>query len=175
MLGFAPIRTRFSVSAATIALLGAVACLCLQPAAAGPQRSPLIPYVTVGDSIPASLTGAEGDPARGRAIIADPRRGMCLLCHSGPFPENKFQGNIGPNLDGIGSRLSEGQLRLRIVDASKIDPNTIMPPFYRVDGLRRVPAAYSGKPVLTAVEIEDVVAYLMTLKSDTSHGGKTTR
>jgi sulfur-oxidizing protein SoxX len=120
--------------------------------------------VTVGDSIPASLTGAKGDPARGRAIVVDTQRGMCLLCHSGPFPEAKFQGNIGPNLAGVGRRLSEGQLRLRIVDSSKINPDTIMPPFYRVDGLRRVPPAYRRKPVLTAAEIEDVVAFLMTLK-----------
>ena len=100
----------------------------------------------------------------GRAIVVDPQRGMCLLCHSGPFPEDKFQGNIGPDLAAVGRRLSEGQLRLRIVDASKIYPDTIMPPFYRVDALRRVPPAYRGKPVLTAAEIEDVVAFLMTLK-----------
>jgi L-cysteine S-thiosulfotransferase len=123
-----------------------------------------MPYVIVGDSIPASLTGAKGDPVRGRAIVADRQLGLCLLCHSAPFPEDKFQGNIGPDLAGVGSRLSEGQLRLRIVDTGKIDPNTIMPPFYRVEGLSRVPPAYQGKPVLTAVEIEDVVAYLMTLK-----------
>ena len=173
MPGFEPIRARFSVSAATITLLGAALCLYFRPAAAGPQRVALVPYVIVGNSIPASLTGAKGDSARGRAIVADPQRGMCLLCHSGPFPENKFQGNIGPNLAGVGSRWSEGQLRLRIVDASKINPDTIMPPFYRVDGLRRVPAAYRGKPVLTAVEIEDVVAYLTTLKSGGSYGGAT--
>jgi L-cysteine S-thiosulfotransferase len=175
MPGFAPIRARFSGSAARIAWLGAAACLYCGPAAAGPQRTALAPYVIVGDSILASLTGTKGDPAQGRAIVADPQRGMCLLCHSGPFPEDKFQGNIGPNLAGAGSRLSEGQLRLRIVDASKINPDTIMPPFYRVDGLRRVPATYRGKPVLTAVEIEDVVAYLTTLKSGASHGGEHTK
>jgi sulfur-oxidizing protein SoxX len=143
-----------------------VALACVEPsaAAAPPQRTELVPYVIVGDSIPASLTGAKGDAARGRAIVIDTQRGMCLLCHSGPFPETKFQGNIGPNLAGVGRRLSEGQLRLRIVDTSKINPDTIMPPFYRVDGLRRVPPAYRRKPVLTAAEIEDVVAFLMTLK-----------
>lgn len=147
-----------------MAAVFAAACLAFSPAVAGPNRDGLVPYVIVGDSIPASLTGAKGDPVRGRAIVADPQKGMCLLCHSGPFPEDKFQGNIGPDLAGVGGRLSEGQLRLRIVDASKVNPNTIMPPFYRVDGLRRVPAAYRGQPVLTAVEIEDVVAYLTTLK-----------
>jgi L-cysteine S-thiosulfotransferase len=124
----------------------------------------LVPYAIAGDAIPASLTGARGDAARGRAIVADHNRGLCLLCHSGPFPEDKFQGNIAPDLSGAGSRWSEGQLRLRIVDAGKINPNTIMPPFYRIDGLSRVAKAYRDKPVLTAVEIEDVVAYLMTLK-----------
>jgi L-cysteine S-thiosulfotransferase len=145
-------------------LFAVAPCLALSSAAAGPQHGGLVPYVIVGDSIPASLTGAKGDPVRGRAIVADRQVGMCLLCHSGPFPEDKFQGNIGPDLAGVGGRLSEGQLRLRIVDTSKIDPATIMPPFYRVDGLNRVPTAYRGKPVLTAVEIEDVVAYLTTLK-----------
>jgi sulfur-oxidizing protein SoxX len=141
-----------------------VACVDPSAAAAAPQRTELVPYAIVGDSIPASLTGAKGNPVTGRAIIVDPQRGMCLLCHSGPFPEDRFQGNIGPNLTGVGRRLSEGQLRLRIVDASRINPDTIMPPFYRVDALRRVPPAYRGKPVLTAAEIEDVVAFLMTLK-----------
>ena len=164
MPGSTPIPERFSVSVTTTALLVAATCLNLSSAAAGPQPAALVPYVIVGDSIPASLTGAKGDPVRGRAIVADRQVGMCLLCHSGPFPEDKFQGNIGPNLAGVGGRLSEGQLRLRIVDTGKIDPDTIMPPFYRVDGLRRVPPAYRGKPVLTPVEIEDVVAYLTTLK-----------
>ncbi|HEY2528531.1 MAG TPA: sulfur oxidation c-type cytochrome SoxX [Xanthobacteraceae bacterium] len=129
-----------------------------------PVCAGLVPYVVVGDAIPTSLTGRKGDPARGRAIVADQNVGLCLLCHSGPFPEDKFQGNIAPELTGVGSRLSEGQLRLRIVDASKLNPNTIMPPFYRLDHLTRVAPAYSDKPVLTAEQIEDVVAYLLTLK-----------
>jgi L-cysteine S-thiosulfotransferase len=124
----------------------------------------LVPYKIVGDAIPASLTGAKGDAARGRAIVANHNLGLCLLCHSGPFPDDKFQGNLAPNLDGAGARWSEGQLRLRIVDAGKLNPQTIMPPFYRTDHLTRVPEAFRGKPVLTAVEVEDVVAYLMTLK-----------
>lgn len=121
-------------------------------------------YKITGDAIPHSLTGAKGDPARGRAIVANRNVGLCLLCHSGPFPEDRFQGNLGPDLSGAGARWSEGQLRLRIVDARKLNPDTIMPPFYRVDDLTRVPAQYRDKPVLAAVEVEDVVAYLMTLK-----------
>jgi L-cysteine S-thiosulfotransferase len=124
----------------------------------------VVPYVISGDSISASLTGAAGDPVRGRAIVGNRLVGLCLLCHSGPFPEDRFQGNIAPDLSGAGSRWSEGQLRLRIVDASKLNPDTIMPPFYRIDHLTRVAPAFRDKPVLTAVEIEDVVAYLMTLK-----------
>jgi sulfur-oxidizing protein SoxX len=141
-----------------------VAALGLGAGFATPTRAELVHYAIVGDAIPASLTGAKGDPGHGRAIVANRNVGLCLLCHSGPFPEDRFQGNIAPDLGGAGSRWSEGQLRLRIVDASKFKADTIMPPFYRVDHLTRVPPAYRDKPVLTAVEIEDVVAYLMTLK-----------
>jgi sulfur-oxidizing protein SoxX len=129
-----------------------------------PAKADLVQYKIVGDAIPASLTGSQGDAARGRAIVANHNTGLCLLCHSGPFPQDKFQGTMAPDLAGAGARWSEGQLRLRIVDASKFNAQTIMPPFYRVDHLTRVASALSDKPVLTAVEVEDVVAYLMTLK-----------
>jgi L-cysteine S-thiosulfotransferase len=129
-----------------------------------PASAELVHYQVVGDSIPASLTGAKGDADRGRAIVANHTTGLCLLCHSGPFPDDKFQGNLAPDLAGAGARWSEGQLRLRIVDASKLNPDTIMPPFYRTDHLIRVPQEYRGKPVLTAMDVEDVVAYLITLK-----------
>ena len=131
---------------------------------ASPRADELRPFAIVGDAIPASLTGAPGDPARGRAIVLDRQTGLCLLCHSGPFPETRFQGNLAPSLAGAGARWSEGQLRLRIVDARRLNPDTIMPPYYRVDGLSGVAKAYVGKPVLSADQIEDVVAYLMTLK-----------
>jgi len=133
-------------------------------AALSPVMTQTVPYTVVGDAIPAPLTGIKGDALRGRAIVADHSKGLCLLCHSGPFPEDRFQGNIAPSLAGAGGRLSEGQLRLRIVDAKKLNPETIMPPFYRTDDLNRVAGAYRGKPVLSAQEIEDVVAYLVTLK-----------
>src|SRR5512132_4319500 len=124
----------------------------------------LLPNAVVGDAIPASLTGAKGDAARGRAIVTDRFVGLCLLCHSGPFPEERFQGTIGPDLKGAGARWSEGQLRLRIVDSTRLNPDSIMPPYYRVDGLTRVAPAFLGKPVLSADQIEDVVAYLTTLR-----------
>ena len=117
-----------------------------------------------GDAIPASLTGEPGDPARGRAIVATRSRGLCLLCHSGPFPEERFQGDLAPDLAGAGSRWSMGQLRLRIVDGSRLNPATIMPSYGRSEGLTRVAPAFRGRPVLSAAEIEDVVAFLATLR-----------
>ncbi|HKQ66744.1 MAG TPA: sulfur oxidation c-type cytochrome SoxX [Methylomirabilota bacterium] len=116
------------------------------------------------DGIPRSLTGAKGDPARGRAIVVNRQVGLCLLCHSGPFPEERFQGNLAPDLRGAGKRSTEAQLRLRIADSSRINPATIMPAYHRTEGLVRVAPAWRGKPVLTAEQIEDVVAFLMTLK-----------
>jgi len=129
---------------------------------AGAQE-PLRPYQIVGNAIPRPLTGAPGDPARGRAIVIK-RESTCLLCHSGPFPEERFQGNLAPDLKGTGARWSEGELRLRMVDAARLNPATIMPSYYRLDGLVRVAPNFRGKPVLTAEQIEDVVAYLKTLR-----------
>ena len=130
--------------------------------AQAPQE--LRPYIVVGDAIPEPLTGAKGNAERGRGIVVNRQVGLCLLCHTGPFPEERFQGTLAPDLKGTGARWSEGQLRLRIVDASRVNPDTIMPPYYRVDGLTRVAPGFRGKPILTAEQIEDVVAYLMTLK-----------
>ena len=124
----------------------------------------LVGVAHAGDGIPRPLTGVPGDPGRGRAIVANRQVGLCLLCHSGPFPEERFQGNLAPDLRGAGTRWTEGQLRLRIVDSSRINPATIMPAYHRTDGLVRVAPAWRGKPVLTAEQIEDVVAFLMTLK-----------
>jgi sulfur-oxidizing protein SoxX len=123
----------------------------------------LQPYTIAGDAISDSLTGAPGDAVRGRALVLE-RSSTCILCHSGPFPEEKFQGDLAPSLAGSGSRWSAGQLRLRLVEASRLNPATIMPSYYRVDGLDRVGAAWRGKPILTAEQIEDIVAYLATLR-----------
>ena len=144
---------RLAIAAGLAAVLGADAA-----------QAQLRPFAIVDDAIPQSLTGAPGDPARGRAIVASRQVGLCLLCHSGPFPEERFQGDLAPSLAGAGSRSTEGQLRLRIVDASRLNSATIMPPYYRTDGLARVAANFRGKPVLTAEQIEDVVAYLTTLR-----------
>ena len=124
---------------------------------------PVAPQI-VDDAIPASLTGRPGDAARGRAIVANRSTGLCLLCHSGPIAEERFQGDIAPSLAGAGSRWSEGQLRLRIVDGSRLNADTIMPAYYRTGGLQRVARAFEGKTILSAAQVEDVVAYLVTLK-----------
>jgi sulfur-oxidizing protein SoxX len=125
---------------------------------------PLRPYVVEGDAIPEPLAGMPGDPDRGRAIVANRQVGLCLLCHTGPYPEERFQGTLAPDLKGAGARWSAGQLRLRIVDAGRLNADTIMPPYYRTDGLARVAPAFRGKPLLTAEQIEDVVAHLATLR-----------
>jgi L-cysteine S-thiosulfotransferase len=138
----------------------AAAVLALPSAAGGEE---LRAYAVSGDSIVEPLTGVPGDPARGRALVLE-RTSTCILCHSGPFPEEKFQGDLAPSLAGSGSRWSAGQLRLRLVDASRLNPVTIMPSYYRIDGLERVAPAWRGKPILTAEQIEDIVAYLATLR-----------
>jgi sulfur-oxidizing protein SoxX len=149
---------RWCASAAVL-LVGAV----LTGRAVGAETA-LRPYTVVGDAIPASLTGASGNPERGQAIVMNRQVGLCLLCHTGPFPQERFQGTLAPDLKGAGARSTEGKMRLRIVDASRLKPDTIMPPYYRVDGLERVAPAFVGKPILTAEQIEDVVAYLVTLR-----------
>ncbi len=140
--------------------------LALLLAASAQAQEALAPYAIIGDGIPVSLTGAKGDAARGRAIVANRQVGLCILCHSGPFPEVKLQGDLAPDLSGAGKRWSEAQLRLRVVDARRLNPDTIMPAYYRIDGLDRVAAAWRGKPILTAGQIEDVVAYLVTLQDE---------
>jgi sulfur-oxidizing protein SoxX len=142
-----------------ICLAGALALLPLNARSQEGLRS----YVIVGDSIPDSLTGKAGDAARGRALVADRSAGFCLLCHRAPIPEERFQGDLAPDLAGAGTRWSEGQLRLRLVDASRLNPDTIMPPYYRLDRLQRVARNFAGKPILNAQQIEDVVAYLVGL------------
>jgi len=148
-------------AASLVALLAGLAAAPLSGAGA---QEPLKPFTVVGDAIPASLTGTKGNPERGRAIVANRYVGLCLLCHSGPFPEEGMQGTLAPDLKGTGARWSEAQLRLRIVDAGRLNPATIMPPYYRVDGLNRVAPSFRGKPVLSAEQIEDVVAFLATLR-----------
>jgi sulfur-oxidizing protein SoxX len=129
----------------------------------GASAQALAPYRSDGDAIAAPLAGLRGDAARGREVVLG-RESNCLLCHAAPDAGGRPMGNIAPPLAGAGSRLSAGQLRLRIVDSTRVNPATPMPAYYRVAGLNGVASAFRGKPILSAQEIEDVVAYLVTLK-----------
>lgn len=120
--------------------------------------------VPPADALPQPLTAVPGDAARGRAIVASRQLGLCLLCHPAPIPEERFQGNLAPDLAGAGARWSAAQLRLRIVDARRLNPQTVMPPYFDTGGLRRVAPAWQGRSVLDAQQVEDVVAWLVTLQ-----------
>ncbi len=164
MAGSRRSRTRCSAEMrVALVLTGALALSAVAPGSAchADAQDALRPYAVVGDAIPASLTGAPGDPARGRAIVVNRQVGLCLLCHTGPFPGGAVPGHARRRTSRAPARAGrEGQLRLRIVDATRLNPDTIMPPYYRVDGLTRVAPAFRGKPMLSAEQIEDVVAYL---------------
>ncbi|MGE0225085.1 MAG: sulfur oxidation c-type cytochrome SoxX [Acetobacteraceae bacterium] len=110
------------------------------------------------------LTASPGNPGNGRRLVLDRAASACLLCHAGPFPAPHLQGTIGPDLAGVGSRLTENEIRLRLVDPARLNPDTVMPSYYRTEGLNRVGRPWQGKPVLSAQQIEDVVAYLLTLR-----------
>ena len=129
-------------------------------AAAAPEA--MSPYRVDGDAIRERLISAPGDAARGKQVVSG-RDSNCLLCHSVPDVGMRM-GNLGPPLAGVGARLTEAQLRLRVVDSIRVNPETIMPSYYRVEGLVQVGEAWRGKPVLTAQQVEDTVAYLLTLR-----------
>jgi len=115
-------------------------------------------------SIAKSLSGKAGDPANGRKLAINRKKGNCLACHTLPIPEQSFHGQIGPPLTGIGARYELAQLRLRVVDPKIINPNSIMPAFFKNSGFVRPIKKFEGKSILNAQEIEDVIAYLSTLK-----------
>ncbi len=145
---------------------GVVAALTLMASVATADETPKLAKFTVveANSIPDSLTGKPGNAKKGRATAIDRKRGNCLACHAMPIPEQAYHGQIGPDLKGVASRYKEGELRLRVVNSKVVNADTIMPAFYRNDGLHRVLKKFKGKTVLSAEEVEDVVAYLMTLK-----------
>ena len=118
-----------------------------------------------GDAIPNSLSGQPGDPTRGKSIVVSRQTGLCILCHSVPSTEERFQGNLAPDLRISVGNLNAAQLRARLVDASRSQPNTIMPSYYRIDHLHRVAPSFAGKTILSGQDIEDVVAYLLIIKT----------
>jgi len=139
--------------------------LALVAIARPPHAADALARFAVDDgAIARPLDGARGDPARGRALILARDPANCLLCHAIPDPEARFAGDLGPPLDGIAGRLTAGRIRLVIVDNTWRDPRTAMPSYYRIEGLSRVAAAWRGKPILDAQQIEDIVAYLATLR-----------
>ena len=146
-----------------LGIVGLVAASALSTGGAGAEE--LVKFaVKDGESIEQSLTGKPGNAESGRKLAIHRKKGNCLACHAMPVPEQPFHGNIAPDLAGAGSRYSEGELRLRIVNPKFANPDTIMPSFYKADGLHRVLKKFEGKTVLSAQEVEDIVAYLVTLK-----------
>ena len=144
-------------------MLGGIALFAAVAGCATSAPDAVLPYRVDGDAIREPLAPAPGDAARGKAVVVS-RDSNCLLCHAVPDSGVRFMGNVGQSLEGVGARLTEGQLRLRIVDSAPLNPDTMMPSYYRTDGLNRVAEAWRGKPVLTGQQVEDTVAYLFTLR-----------
>ncbi|MBC5783669.1 sulfur oxidation c-type cytochrome SoxX [Ramlibacter sp. USB13] len=131
-------------------------------AAAGAQER--VPFAVKGDGIPLPLAGLRGDAQRGRAIVASRQAGLCLLCHAAPIPEERFQGDLAPDLAGIGGRYNAAQLRLRVADPRRLNAASFMPAFHAEARAPRVGTPWAGKPILSAQQVEDVVAWLATLR-----------
>ena len=144
----------------TAAAVAAVASI----AATATQAEELVAYQIIDFSIPEPLTSESGDVERGRAVVINRQLGNCLSCHAMPIPEQAFHGEVGPPLDGVGDRLDEGQLRMQVVNSHELNPYSMMPAFYDVVNRYRVAEQFEGKPILSAQQVEDIVAYLMTLK-----------
>ena len=142
----------------------AAAALCASVAAPVQAAGDARYSVVEENSIPKSLTGKPGDPQRGFRVVIGRTKGNCLACHQMPIPSQLFHGEVGPTLVGVADRYNEGELRLRVVDPKVLNPESIMPSFYKVSGFNRPMKKFAGKSVLTAQEIEDVIAYLKTLK-----------
>jgi sulfur-oxidizing protein SoxX len=144
--------------------LALAALLLAAPFQAPGRAAEIAAFAVTGDAILLPLGGHAGDAARGEATVRDRETGNCLICHSIPVAAERFQGDLAPPLAGVGSRLTAGQIRLRLVDPTLLHPQAIMPAYHRVHGLLHVDPRYTGRPILTARDIEDVVAYLVTLK-----------
>lgn len=150
----------------TVSALASVALLATGLSFASVSAEELIKYEIVDEkSIPVSLTGVAGDSKAGRATMINRKQGNCLACHAvSDMSEQQFHGKIGPALDGVGDRYSEGELRMLVVNAKQINPATIMPGFYRTEGLHMVIKGFVDKTILSAQQVEDIIAYLKTQK-----------
>ena len=127
----------------------------------------LVAYEIVdGSSIPKSLTGVAGDPANGKKVAVGRKAGNCLACHAMQISEQPFHGETAPSLYGVGNRLSAGELRMQLVNSKVTNEDTMMPSYYRPFGFERPLKKFVGKTILSAQDVEDVVAYLQTLKTD---------
>lgn len=123
------------------------------------------PWKALGYAIQEPLGGLKGDPVNGRKVAIDRGKGNCLACHIMPIPEEDFHGELGPALGKVGKKFNEAKLRMRVVNIQAVMGDSLMPPFYmKPEQLNRVVEKYQGHTILTAQEVEDVVAYLMTLK-----------
>jgi sulfur-oxidizing protein SoxX len=138
-------------------LAGAVLCGALVTSANAAE------YTVVDNTIPASLTGKAGDPVAGKKLAVQRKKGNCLACHVMPIPEEQFHGEVGPDLSNVGSDYTEAELRMRLVDPKVLNPDTIMPAFLK-PGTHDVLKKFKGKTIIKAQDIEDIIAYLMTLK-----------
>ena len=147
-----------------ILLLALVVTMLSEGVGAVESTQAIVAFRVVADGIPEPLGGVPGDVTRGRALIVAREAANCVLCHAIPDPGVRFSGDLGPSLAGVGGRFTASQLRLRVADYLRVQPGTIMPSYYKIDGLDRVAPAYRGKPILSAAEVEDVVAYLTTLR-----------
>ncbi len=152
---------RTFVSTMAIGIVIAVALLAVKASWA----QELVAYNVVDEiSIPDPLTADPGDPEKGREVAVDRKKGNCLACHIMPIPEQSFHGEIGPDLSDVGGRYDIGELRLRVVNPKLLNPDTMMPAFYRIDDFHRVGKKFQGKTILQPQEVEDLLAYLMTLQ-----------
>jgi len=145
-------------------LIGAAAVIVTSVGLTLGASAATVKYQIVDHGIPKSLTGKAGDAKAGRKVAYNRKTGNCLACHKLPIPEQQFHGEVGPDLGGVGGRYSEAELRLRIVDSKEFNEDTIMPAFYRDTGLHRLGKKWVGKTILKPQEVEDLLAYLMTLK-----------
>lgn len=142
----------------------ATGLLALVPTPA-PAASDLAAYVVFDNvRIPFPLTKRPGNAKRGRALAVDRRKGNCLACHAMPIPEHPSHGDLGPDLAGVGAKFSVAELRLRLVDPAFLKADTIMPAYYKTDGRTQVLERFRDSPILSAQEVEDVLAYLQSLK-----------